>query len=188
MAADTPNDAMLTMIKNLEQKTGKKIDEWISIVNNIKLEKHGEIVNLLKNDHGLGHGYANMIVHHAKQSHAGFEDEDVLINEQYKGKENWRRVFDKILTEVKSFGNDVEVSPKKAYISLRRKKQFAIIQPSTKARLDIGLNLKNTSPTGKLESSGTWNSMCNYRIKIEDEKQMDKEVIDYMKQAYEQAG
>ena len=85
-------------------------------------------------------------------------------------------------------GNDVEISPKKAYASLRRKKQFAIIQPSTKARLDIGLNLKNTAPSGKLEASGSWNAMCTHRIKIEDEKHVDAEVFKWIKQAYDAAG
>jgi len=38
---------------------------------------------------------------------------------------------------------EVEFAYKKAYISLRTpKKQFAILQPSTKDRVDIGLNLK----------------------------------------------
>src|SRR5688500_3830718 len=148
MSNDAANDAMLTMIKNLEEKTGKKLEDWVAIVNNSKLEKHGELVNMLKKDHGLGHGYANMIVHHAKQSHAGFGGEDALITEQYKGKENLRFMYDELLKEIKSLGNDVEISPKKAYVSVRRKKQFAIIQPSTKTRIDIGLNLKNVSPSG----------------------------------------
>jgi predicted transport protein len=188
MAKDAVNDAMLTMIKNLEEKTGKKIGEWVAIVNNSKFEKHGELVNMLKKDYALGHGYANMIVHHAKQSHALSGDEDALVSEQYKGKDNLKLIYNSLLSEIKSFGSDVQVSPKKAYVSLRRKKQFAIIQPSTKARLDIGLNLKNVTPSGRLEASGSWNSMCNFRIKIEDAKQVDKEVLRYLKEAYEQGG
>lgn len=188
MAADAIKNAMDAQIKNLEEKTGKTLDEWIQIVNSSGLQKHGEMVTMLKEQYGLGHGYANMVVHTAKQSHAGFSEEETLISEQYKGKEEMKKWYDTILQEVKTFGDDVEVSPKKAYVSLRRKKQFAILQPSTKTRFDIGLNLKDATAGGQLEDAGSWNSMCKYRIKIESEKDLSPDVIEYLRKAYEQAG
>lgn len=188
MATDAIKTAMESQLKNLEEKTGKKLADWSRIVNESGLQKHGEMVSMLKEKYGLGHGNANMLVHHAKQSHAGFAEDDVLVGEQYKGKEKLKTWYDKLLKEVEAFGSDVEVSPKKAYVSLRRKKQFAIIQPSTKTRLDIGLNLKEAAPTGKLEDGGSWNGMCNYRIRIEDEKDLDNAVTAWLKKAYEQAG
>lgn len=188
MSTENLSSMELSQIKNLEEKTGKKWSEWIKIVQDSKLEKHGQMVSMLKEKYGMGHGYANMVVHHAKQSHAGFADEADLISEQYKGKEELKGWYEAMMKEVKELGNDIEVSPKKAYVSLRRKKQFAIIQPSTKTRLDVGLNLKNVEPSGKLEPSGSWNAMCNYRIKIEDGKDVNKEVFKWLKTAYEQAG
>jgi predicted transport protein len=92
------------------------------------------------------------------------------------------------MQEINRFGKDIEISPKKAYVSLRRKKQFAIIQPSVKTRLDIGLNIKDVPATGIAEIAGSWNSMCTHRIKLEDEKQISKELFDLVKQAYDQAG
>lgn len=188
MATDAIKSAMESQMKNLEAKTGRKLDEWFRIVNESGLQKHGELVSMLKEKYGLGHGNANMLVHHAKQSHAGFAEDDVLISEQYKGKEKLKTWYDKLITEIKVFGSDVEVSPKKAYVSLRRKKQFAILQPSTKTRLDIGLNLKEAAPTGKLEEAGSWNGMCNYRVRIEEEKAIDKDVVAWLKKAYDEAG
>ncbi len=70
--------------------------------------------------------------------------------------------YDKLMHAIAKFGNDVEVSPKKAYVSLRRKKQFAIIQPSTKTRMDVGLNIKGVKPAGKVEAAGSWNAMCTH--------------------------
>ncbi|HEU4632854.1 MAG TPA: DUF5655 domain-containing protein [Flavisolibacter sp.] len=188
MASDAIKQAMETQVKNLEEKTGKKIGEWIEIVQASKLEKHGELVTMLKEKYGIGHGYANMVVHTAKQSHAGFAEEEDLVNEQYRGKEHVKPWYDALMKAVSAFGEDVEVSPKKAYVSLRRKKQFAIIQPSTKTRLDVGLNLKGVAPSGPLEAAGSWNAMCTHRIKIEDAKQAGTEVVQWLKKAYEQAG
>lgn len=189
MSSELLDKAYATQIANIEKSTGKKLNEWIAIVNKSGFQKHGELVNFLKNNHGFTHGNANMVVHYAKQSHADAADNDTdWITEQYKGKENLKAWYDRIMSEILQFGRDVEVAPKKAYVSLRRKKQFAILLPSTKTRLDIGLNIKGVSPSGNVEAAGSWNSMCTHRIKVEEEKLINKELINWIKQAYEQAG
>ena len=86
-----------------------------------------------------------------------------------------------------AFGKDVEVSPKKAYVSLRRAKQFGIVQPSTKARLDVGLNLKGVAPAGRLEASGSFNSMVTHRVRVASAKDVDAELIGWLKEAYQSA-
>ena len=189
MSSESLDKASATQIANIEKLTGKKLEEWIAIVNKSGFDKHGELVSFLKDKHGFTHGNANMVVHYAKQSHAGAEgNETDWIAEQYKGKENLKPWYDKIMAEIKKFGQDVEIAPKKAYASLRRKKQFAIIQPSTKDRLDIGLNIKGVAPAGNVTAAGSWNAMCTHRIKIEDEKMINKDLFGWIKQAYDQAG
>jgi len=188
MSSEALDKAYATQIANIEKTTGKKLNEWIAIVNKSGLEKHGELVSFLKEKHGFTHGNANMVVHYAKQSHAGAaENSEDLVKEQYKGKENLKPWYDKLMTEINKFGKDVELAPKKAYVSLRRKKQFAIIQPSTKDRLDIGLNIKGVAPSGNVIASGSWNAMCTHRVKVEDEKMINKELFNWIKQAYDQA-
>ena len=49
------------MLRNMFDKTGKDIDEWISIVKTTNIIKHNEIVNYLKSEFSLTHGYANLI-------------------------------------------------------------------------------------------------------------------------------
>ena len=105
-----------------------------------------------------------------------------------KGKEEMMPWYEKLMKEIKAFGNDVEIAPKKTYVSLRRKKQFAIIQPSTKTRMDVGLNMKNVALIGKLEAGGSWNAMCTHRVKVESEKDINGDLVKWIKQAYEQAG
>lgn len=189
MSASSIDKATQTQIANIEQSTGKSLAEWTSIINNCGLSKHGELVSFLKEKHGFTHGNANTIVHFAKQSHAGAaSNETDWVEEQYKGKENLKPWYDSIMATVNSFGNDVEPAPKKAYVSLRRKKQFAIIQPSTKDRLDIGLNIKGVAPSGIATAAGSWNSMCTHRIKIDNESMVNTELFNWIKQAYDQAG
>ncbi len=49
---------------SIEKKYGQPIEHWIKIVQKQKDMKHMEVVNWLKNEHGLGHGHANAIVAH----------------------------------------------------------------------------------------------------------------------------
>ena len=189
MSSESIDKAVQTQIANIEKSTGKKLEDWITIVNKSGFTKHGELVGFLKDKHGFTHGNANTIVHFAKQSHAGAAENDTnWIAEQYKGKETLKPWYDKIMADINKFGNDIEISPKKAYVSLRRKKQFAIIQPSTKDRLDVGLNIKGVAPSGNVIAAGSWNAMCTHRIKVEDEKIINKDLISWIKQSYDQAG
>ena len=177
-----------TMIANLEKNTGKSLEQWIKIVKASGLEKHGEMIKFLKTEHEFTHGFANLVAHKTRESDAGSNSDDSLIEGQYKGKENLREFYEAIVKEVSGFGNDVEIAPKKAYVSLRRKKQFGLIQPSTKKRLDIGINLKGKEPVDSLEASGSFNSMVSHRVRIESKEDLTKDVIGWIKEAYEAAG
>lgn len=177
-----------TMMDNLLKNTGKSLDEWKKIALASGFEKHGELVNFLKTAHGLGHGYANFIVHKAKSSDAGSaDDKSELIDNQYKGKENLRPFYETLMAGILQIGSDIEVAPKNASVSLRRKKQFCLLEPKTKTRLEVGLNIKGVEPQGILESYGS-NTMCSHKIRIESAGDITPEVFGWIKKAYEQAG
>ncbi|GIK21359.1 MAG: DUF4287 domain-containing protein [Ignavibacteriota bacterium] len=180
--------ATQTMIENLRKNTGKTLEQWIDIVKKQNFAKHGEIIKFLKEQHEFTHGFANLVAHKANESDAGPADnQDDLITKQYKGKEHLKPFYDKLISEIQSFGNDIEIAPKNAYVSLRRKKQFATLNPATKTRFEIGINLKGQEPKGKLEPEKP-NSMCTHKINLTDITNIDKEVIEWIKKAYENAG
>lgn len=180
--------ATQTMIENLHKNTGKTLEQWIDIVKSQNFAKHGEIIKFLKDAHGLTHGFANLIAHKAKGSDAGSaENKDDLITKQYKGKEHFKPIYDKLISEIQTYGKDIEIAPKNTYVSLRRKKQFAILNPATKTRFEIGINLKGQEATEKLEAEKP-NSMCSHKINISHIKDIDKEVMEWIKTAYENAG
>jgi len=184
----TPEEMAATMIRNLEAKTGKDLAAWLEITRSSGLAKHGAMVKLLKQEHAVTHGFANLIAHKSlAQAQASLEPED-LVNAQYSGaKAGLRPIYDALNSKVGDFGSDVEWSPKKAYVSLRRNKQFGLIQPSTKTRVDVGLNLKGVEPTDRLELSGSFNAMCTHRVRLSTPNQVDGELVEWLKQAYEGA-
>jgi hypothetical protein len=88
---------------------------------------------------------------------------------------------------VESFGPDVEIAPKKANVSVRRSKQFALIQPTTRTRIDVGLILKGVEPSGRLEASGSFNAMFTHRVRVETVADINGELKRWLKQAYSEA-
>jgi predicted transport protein len=106
---------------------------------------------------------------------------------QYAGKADLQPIYQRLVTAVRKFGADVEISPKKGYVSLRRSKQFGLVQPSTKTRLDVGINLKGVKPAGRLEASGSFNAMVTHRVRLGAVGDVDAELIGWLKQAYDAA-
>lgn len=184
----TPTEMAASMKANLKEKTGKTLPQWLKIVKASQLEKHGQIVSLLKKEHGVTHGFANMIAHEHLQSAAPFVGDTELVAAQYAGKkEGLRPIYEALLSVAAKLGKDMDVAPKKAYVSLRRNKQFALIQPSTATRVDLGLCLKGEPATERLEASGSFNSMCSHRVRLTSKKDVDAQVKAWLKLAFERA-
>lgn len=186
--AQTPEAAAAAMIKNLKEKTGKTLEQWFAELQKTKFVKHGEFMKHLKENFGVTHGYANTITLLYRDSLKPGGQDDLVAN-QYSGpKEGLRPIYEKIAKMVEGFGDDVELSPKKSYVSLRRNKQFALVQPSTKDRVDVGLNLEGEKPTGRLEASGSFNAMVSHRVRLTSPKDVNAELKAWLKKAYNAAG
>jgi predicted transport protein len=180
--------AVLKMLENLKEKTGHSLEEWKAVIAKQSLAKHGEIVKFLKEKHNVTHGYASEIALKVLGSDAdSTTDTDALIVTQYTGKEHLKSFYDKLIAEIQKFGGAFEVAPKKTYVSLKRKKQFIILNPASKTRFEIGFNLKGVAPKGKLEAEKP-NGICSHKINLSDIKEIDKEVIDWIRMAFDNAG
>ncbi|AXG70557.1 hypothetical protein KORDIASMS9_02797 [Kordia sp. SMS9] len=177
--------ALETMIANMPEKTGKSLEEWLTLLKTKTFAKHSEAVNFLKKEHNVTHGFANTIVHLSKEDNTETVD---LVASQYEKKPDLKPIYDTLKAYIETLGNDIEFAPKKAYVSVRRKKQFAIIQPSTKTRLDLVLNLKGKEATDVLENSGSFNAMCSHRIRLTNPAEISEAVKNWIKEAYEAAG
>ena len=176
------------MFTSIQEKYGYPVEYWVRVLEESGLEKHGERVNHLKKEHGFTHGFANLVAHEAKNRNPESKPAsgDELVDTMFKGKEVYRKFYESIIEHVKSFGDDVEIAPKKNYVSLRRDVQFAILQPSSGKRFDIGLVIKEHD-TSSMEPAGSFNTMCTHRIRIEDGSMPDTKIIQALKDAYDEA-
>jgi hypothetical protein len=184
--------ALATQLANIEKRTGKSLDALARLVRSSGLSKHGEIRDMLKRDLGMGHGDANTLVHHVLKSdgasvaQAGSKSGADLLDEIYSGpKASLRAIHDKLMTAIEGFGA-FEIAPKKGYVSLRRKKQFAMIGPATNSRVEVGLNMRNVAPTDRLQAMPE-GGMCQYKVKITQPAEVDAALIAWIRRAYESA-
>jgi hypothetical protein len=189
----TLDQAVQTQLTNIQKKTGKTLDELSALVKSSGLTKHGEIREMLKRDLGLGHGDANSLVHAIFQSDGTRAAEAqglsgvAVLAEIYSGpKAVLRPIHEKLMAEIFKFGA-FETLPKKNYLSLRRKKQFAMLGPATNTRFELGLNVKDLPADPRLLEQPK-GSMCNYIVKLTDANQVDANIVDWIKSAYESAG
>tara|TARA_R110002049_G_scaffold260873_2_gene436938 strand:+ start:4098 stop:4640 length:543 start_codon:yes stop_codon:yes gene_type:complete len=178
------DNALQTMIDNMPEKTGKSLSEWKKVLKTKSFPKHSEAVNFLKQEHSVTHGFANTIVTLSKEENETPTD---LVQNQYKGKENLLPLYESLLTLVKEFGKDVTITPKKTSVSLIRKKQFALIKPATKTRIDLGLKFKDKATTDRLENSGPFGAMCTHRVKLSNVSEIDSELQKWLMESYQNA-
>jgi hypothetical protein len=180
--------AWANMARNLQEKTGKSMEEWVKIIDVQPFTMTSEKVKYLKNTYGLGHGYAGLIVYNSKiKAEGGQDSPEVLIEKQYARKEHFKPIYDKLIQLVSEFGDDVEVLPRNSYVSLRRGVQFAMLTPASKVRFDLALKLKDQPAIGILETLPAA-GMCTHKIRINKLESITPEVIAWLKLAYDKVG
>lgn len=185
--------ALATQLANIEKKTGKSIAQLSAALGKSGKVKHGELRDWAKENFGLGHGDANALVHVALKSDGASAAKeagasiDAVLADIYAGKKaHLRPIHDKLMGAIGKMG-DFEIAPKKGYVSLRRKKQFAMLGPKTNERFELGLNLKSDIADTRVKPVPP-GGMCQYVVPLASAEEVDAKIIAYVKQAFDAAG
>jgi hypothetical protein len=183
-------DGLQSQIRNIEATYGRPIGAWIEVVRASGTTKHAEVVALLKSEHGMTHGSAHRVALVARDAIAGAAGSPAAdpADQLYEGRRaGLRPIHDRLMASIRGFGDDVELAGKRGYLSLRRAKQFAMIQPAA-ARVDVGLVLKGAEPTARLESAATFNALFTHRVRVGGVDDVDDELVAWLRDAYDRAG
>lgn len=182
----TPEEATATQLRNIEEATGRSVADWAEIVSSAGLERHGEILAWLKADHGLSHGNANALAHAVRALGAGTAPsaDDLLAAQYSKGKAGLRPICDLVIETSRLLGDDVTVVVQKSAVSLRRGKQFALIEAPSAARVRLGFNLRGVPPTGRVTAT---TGMCTHAVELRAVAEIDDEVLAWLRSAYDGA-
>lgn len=179
-------------LDSIKEKTGKSPEDFKAIAEKKGLlgssVKAGAVVAWLKEDYGLGHGHAMAIYGTLKSANAPKESTDEAVAKHLSGGRSvWQPAYERLVEKVTQFGSDVSIQAGKSYISLLRSgKKFGIVQV-TAPRFDVGIKVKSVEPTDRFIPAGNWNAMVTHRMRIENPKQVDAELIRWLKTAYAKA-
>lgn len=189
--ASTLDQAVETQLRNIETKTGMSRAALADALARTGLEKHTALLAHAKAAWGLGHGDANALVLMARRAAAapgnglaGTEDPLDLI---YSGKAaGLRSIHDAVMAVIAGFG-DFEVAPKKGYVALRRKKQFAMLGPKGAARVELGINLKDLLDDARFKAQPP-GGMCQYTVNLSAPADVDAALSSVLSRAFAAAG
>ena len=178
------------IIRNLAEKTGRSLDDWIALVRAGAPDgKRKDRISWLQSEHGLGHGQASMIVDSVDRPEI-FEEQEpqTLVESMLEGREAIRPVFVRLTSLIEELGDDVAVEPRQTYVAFSRGRQFALVQPSTPTRLDVGLVLPGAGETERLRPAGSFGSgRTTHRVSLAHEDEIDGELTEWLRAAYDAA-
>jgi hypothetical protein len=188
----TVDEALQSQLRNIEETSGRSMDAWVALIDASGHRRHGEIVSWLKAEHGLTHGSAHRLalvaIDRLSASSGGSDPastpEDVLYPQSRR---HLLPIHKALMGVVRGFGDDVEVAPKKGYLSLRRRKQFAMLQPAAN-HVDVGVILPDAVTGERLESAATFNALFSNRVRVRSLDDVDADLTGWLRAAYDAAG
>ena len=192
-----PQAATLTQLRNVQARTGKTIAELLAAVRASGLAKHGEKRSWLMEQFKLGYGDANTVVSFvdkplpdlagtAPAALPAVHEGDPLDAIYSGAKAHLRPLHETVMQAVAALGA-CELAPKKTYVSLRRRKQFAMLGPATKDLIELGLNARDLPPHPRLKAMPP-GGMCQYTVRLGQAAEVDDTLMGWLRAAYQAAG
>jgi hypothetical protein len=180
-------------LDTIKAQTGKGPDDFLELARAKGLTGDkagaGDVIAWLNADFGLGRGHAMAIYSILKRDGGPSASADERIDRLFSGgRASWRPAFDRLVSQVRAFGEDISLGPTDSYVSLLRgQKKFAIVAPSA-SRIDVGIKRKCADPTGRFTAAGSWSAMVTHRVQVSDVAKLDAELLDWLRAAYAEAG
>jgi predicted transport protein len=140
-------------------------------------------------EQGLSSNHARAVLWWDKHADALVHGGGELIDEQYTGKESLRPIYERLAAFIVALGEDVEAGPRGTYVSFDRPKQFALVRPSTKTQVDVGLRLPGVAAAERLRDAGSFGSgNITHRVALASVAEVDAELEGWLRSAYEARG
>ncbi len=185
-------------VATLKEKTGRSLDEWLALIKKSGPKTEKERREWLKSTHGLGTNSAWWLAERA-EGKGGETDSpeeylaaaEKFVDNMFSGKKAaLRPLYEELLRLGLAVAKDVKACPGETIVPLYRKHVFAQIKPTTQTRIDLGFALGARKPEGRLIDTGGYakKDRITHRIAIESRKDIDAEVKQWLRVAYDADG
>ena len=174
------------IVGQLERQTGEGVEAWNGRIKAAAPADEPALRAWLK-DNGVT-GYPAMLLAWETFGYPEFltATADELVDAQYADRPDLRPIFDAVIAAAISFGA-AEIQARKTYVSLvSPRRTFAIVQASTKKRVDVGLRLDDVQPQGRLVIAKSLGSdRFTRKVALESVDDLDDEALDWIRRSYE---
>jgi predicted transport protein len=181
----TPGEMEALMVAKLKETTGKNLNEWLKILNEVGEMRKSDLVKWLRNEYGLKNSYAYILTGiFVNGGKLVYGDPEALLAIQYK-KNEWRELYDAFNELVIELDPEIKIGVCKGYTSYLKDVQFMVAVPKAK-EIRIGLAIGDRPFESRLEkakSLGT-NEKIGHQVVLRSHKDMDDELRSYIREAY----
>jgi hypothetical protein len=172
----------------LEKRTGRNVEAWKRLIARRGLPNQAALRKWLTAQRVTG--YAQMLLVWERFGYPDFmtAGADDLIGRQYADRAHLRPILEATFGALPGIGQVVVVQARKTYVSLVSKRRtFAVIQATTRNRVDLGLRLDDQSPGGRLKSGkGVGNGSMTVSLPLSSPADLDDEALRWLKRAYDE--
>jgi hypothetical protein len=176
---------MDTVLANCKENTGRTLSSWVSLAKKARIESAREVRAWAK-AHGLSVVYQSAVAETLFPSKDG---DDAMLDAQYSGaRAALRPIYDALVKAVRMFGQDVEVMPRRSQVTLSRTTSFAVVRAAARDRVDVALKLHGEEATSRLVlDAKAMKSDPSHVVAVKAVKEVDRELVSWLKGAYERA-
>jgi len=170
----------------LKERTGQDVETWNQRIKAQGFKDERQLRTWLTKEGVTGYAASLLVMERFGYPDFLLATADELIDGQYADRPQLRPIFEAIIDAAAGLGQ-VTVQARKTYVSLLSpRRTFARLQPTTKARLDLGLRLERQMPGGRLQKSKIHETMP-LQISLTTVDEVDDEVLEWLQKAYDES-
>ncbi len=166
-------------LEKIQKITGKTLQEWMEIFNKRGFSKRNEVLYWLKTEHGFGHVNASLLGGvYVNNGRPVYADSNELLDNQFKNREQLRALFDYLIEMIRNEFDGVAIIPKKTYVSISGKREFAAIAIKSK-EIRLGMDLGDMAFNEEITPSKSLGAMprISHMLFLTEKEQLNKKVV-----------
>lgn len=184
--AKTSGELETEFIESSKEKTGKSLQEWLTLVKSSKIHKQNDILEWLKKGHGLNHMQAQFVAGiFLNNGNPVYGNENALLENQFIKCADMRSLFDMVSEGIISQFQGTQLIPKKTYLSFTSVREFAAINVKPK-EIRLGLDLGEEPFTEVVQKSKLTGPMprISHMIILTEIEQFDSKTKQLLEQSF----